>query len=187
MLSIMNEIDLCLSPSLCVFYGIQNQIFLQHVYAFPMHTYSLFHIFDDAWDFSNCSSLLLPLNLFTLVVSMAPKRKSTLARNLLRSGASSSTDPSPSNVRFRDDDAFKAFSENFSRRGIHPKHQVILSDFADTDLPSVIHSRGWESLCDVPINTHRINRSDLSFSLAFEVRTFLSHHNWLRMCFVSLG
>ena len=27
--------------------------------------------------------------------------------------------------------------------------QVILSDFADTDLPSVIHSRGWESLCDV--------------------------------------
>ena len=24
-------------------------------------------------------------------------------------------------------------------------------DFADTDLPSVIHSKGWESLCDVPI------------------------------------
>ena len=24
-------------------------------------------------------------------------------------------------------------------------------DFADTDLPSVIHSRGWESLCDVPV------------------------------------
>ena len=29
--------------------------------------------------------------------------------------------------------------------------QVILSDFANTDLPSVIHSRGWESLCDVPV------------------------------------
>ena len=27
--------------------------------------------------------------------------------------------------------------------------QVILSDFFDTDLPTVIHSRGWESLCDV--------------------------------------
>ena len=26
---------------------------------------------------------------------------------------------------------------------------VILSDFSDTDLPIVIHSRGWESLCDI--------------------------------------
>ena len=107
--------------------------------------------FNVAWDFSDCSSLFLPLILFTLVVSMAPKPKSTLVWNPLRSGASSSSDPSPSNVRFRDDDAFKAFSENFSRRGIHSERQVVLSDFADTDLPSVIHSRGWESLCDVPI------------------------------------
>ena len=121
--------------------------------------------------FSDCSSLLLPLNLFTLVVSMAPKRKSTPTRNLFRSGASSFTDHSPSNVRFHDDDAFKAFSENFSRRDIHLVRQVILSDFVDTDLPSVIHSRGWESLCDVPVtcplvliqefysNMHRIDRS----------------------------
>ena len=97
------------------------------------------------------SFLFLPLFLFTLVVSMAPKHKSTPARNPLHSGASSSSDPSPSNVRFRDDDSFKAFSENFSRQGIHSEHQVILSDFADTDLPSVIHSRGWESLCDVSV------------------------------------
>ena len=102
---------------------------------------------------------------------MAPKHKSTPAWNPLRSGASSSTDPSPSTVRFRDDDAFKAFSKNFSRRGIHSECHVILSDFADTDLPSVIHSRGWESLCDVPItcplvliqefysNMHGIDRS----------------------------
>ena len=82
---------------------------------------------------------------------MAPKHKSTLPRNPLCFGASSSTDPSPSTVRFCDDDTFKAFSENFSRWGIHSKHQVILLDFADTDLPSVIHSRGWESLCDVPV------------------------------------
>ena len=73
---------------------------------------------------------------------MVPKRKSTPAQNPLRSSASSSTDPSPSNVRFRDDDAFKAFLENFSRRGIHLERQVVLSDFVDTDLPSVIHSRG---------------------------------------------
>ena len=89
--------------------------------------------------------------MFTLVVSMAPKCKSTPAWNPLCSSASSSTDPSPSNVRFRDDDAFKAFSENFFRRGIHSERQVVLSDFADTDLPFVIHSKGWESLCDVPV------------------------------------
>ena len=104
---------------------------MSHVHAFPMHTYSPFHIFDIfelLGTFSDCSSLLLPLNLFTLVVSITPKRKSTPTRNPLHSGASSSTDPSPSNVRFRDDDAFKAFSENFFRRGIHLERQVVLSD-----------------------------------------------------------
>ena len=117
------------------------------------------------------SFLFLPIFLFTLVVSMAPKPKSTLAWNPLRSGASSSSDPSPSNVRFRDDDAFKAFSKDFSRQGIHSECQVILLNFIDTDLPSVIHSRGWESLCDIPVtcslvliqefysNMHRIDRS----------------------------
>ena len=106
-----------------------------------------------------------------LVVSMTPKRKSTPARNPLHSGASSSTDPSPSNVQFHDDDAFKAFSENFSRHGIHSERHVILSDFADTNLPSVIHRKGWESLCDVLVicplvliqefysNMHGIDRS----------------------------
>ena len=118
---------------------------MSHVHAFPMHTYLLFNIFDIidiAWDFSDCTSLFLPLFLFTLVVSMASKRKSTPARNPLRFGAFSSFDPSPSNVRFHDDDVFKAFSENFSRRAIHSERQVVLSNFTDTDLPSVIHSRG---------------------------------------------
>ena len=82
---------------------------------------------------------------------MTPKRKSNLARNPLCSGASSFFDPILSHIRFRDNDAFKAFSENFSRRGIHLERQVILSDFADTDLPTVIHNRGWELLCDIPI------------------------------------
>ena len=125
---------------------------MPHVHAFPIHTCFLFNIlgiFDIAWDFSDCSSLFLPLNLFTLVVSMAPKGKSTPARNPFRSGASSSSDPSPSHVRFHDDDAFKAFSENFSRRSIHLECQVVLLDFADIDIPSLIHSRGWESLCDI--------------------------------------
>ena len=80
---------------------------------------------------------------------MAPKRKSTPARNFFHSGASSSSDLAPLLLRFRDDDAYKAFSKNFSRWGIHSERQVILSDFTNTDLPSIIHSRGWESLCDV--------------------------------------
>ena len=49
-------------------------------------------------------------------------------------------------------------------------------DFADTDLPDVIHSRGWESLCDVLVtcpsvliqefysNMHEIDSSVSLFS-----------------------
>ena len=94
-------------------------------------------------------SLSLPLFLFTLVVSMAPKRKSTSSRNPFCFGASSSSNPTPSHIRFCDEDARKDFSENFSRQGVHLERQVILADFADTNLPTVIHSQGWESLCDV--------------------------------------
>ena len=51
------------------------------------------------------------------------------------------------------------------------ERQVVFLNFADTDLPSVIHSRGWESLCDVSVtcplvliqefysNMHRIDHS----------------------------
>ena len=81
----------------------------------------------------------LPLFLFTLVVSMAPKHKSTPSQNPLRSGTSLSSDPTPSHLKFCDDDAHKAFSENFSRRSICSERQVILADFADTNLPDVIH------------------------------------------------
>ena len=64
-------------------------------------------------------SLSLPLILFTLVVSMAPKCKSTPSRNPLRFEASSSSDPTAFYIRFRDEDAQKDFSENFSLRGVH--------------------------------------------------------------------
>ena len=50
-----------------------------------------------------------------LVVFMAPKRKSTPAQNPLHSGASSSSDHAPLFLRFCNDDAYKAFTENFSR------------------------------------------------------------------------
>ena len=94
-------------------------------------------------------SLSLPLFSFTLVLSMAPKWKSSLSGNPFHSGASTSSNPTPSHIRFRDEDACKAFSENFSQWGIHSKHRVILADFVDTNLPDVIHSWGWELLCDV--------------------------------------
>ena len=88
--------------------------------------------------------LLLSLSLsLSLLVSlrMAPKHKSALSRNPLSSEASSSSNPTPSHVRFHDDKAHQDFSENFSRRSIHSEHQVILSDFSDTNLPTIIHSR----------------------------------------------
>ena len=72
---------------------------------------------------------------------MTPKRKSTLTWNPLHSNASSSSDPTLLSLWFHDDDAHKAFLENFSRQGVHSERQVILADFADTDLPTVIHRR----------------------------------------------
>ena len=57
------------------------------------------HYFQYIWYYWCClrlfwlSFLFLPLFLFTLVMSMAPKRKSTPARNPLHSGASSSSIP----------------------------------------------------------------------------------------------
>ena len=117
-------------------------------------------------------SLSFPsLFLVMLVMSIALKRKSTLARNPLHSGASSSSNHAPLSLRFRNDDAHKAFMENFSQRGIHLECQVILGHFADTDLPTIIQSWEWESLCDEPVicplmliqeflsNMHGIDRS----------------------------
>ena len=77
--------------------------------------------------------------------SMAPPR------NPLCSETSSSSSPfnsTPSHIRFYDDKTYKDFSKNFSWWGIHSECQVVLSDFSNTDLPTIIYSRGWESLCD---------------------------------------
>ena len=83
---------------------------------------------------------------------MAPKWKSILSQNPLCSGIStSSSNPIPSSIRFYDEKARKDFSENVSRQGIYSKCQVILSDFSDIDLPTVIHSKGWELLCDISV------------------------------------
>ena len=112
--------------------------------------FNILAIFEMCWDFSDCLFLSLSF-LFTLVMSMAPKHKSAPSWNPLRFGASSSSDPTPSSIQFHDEDARKDFLEKFSRKGVHSERQVILADFTDTDLPIIIHSREWESLCDVPI------------------------------------
>ena len=83
------------------------------------HAYILlFNIFDIFEFLGTFLIVLLFFSLyflFTLVVSMEPKRKSTPAWNPLHSDASSSSDQTLTHIRFRDDDAFKAFLENFSR------------------------------------------------------------------------
>ena len=90
---------------------------MSYVHAFPMHMYSLFNIiviFELLGTFL-IVFLSCPLVLFTLVMSMALKHKSTSAWNPFDSGAFSSSDSVPLSLRFRDDDAYKAFSEKFSR------------------------------------------------------------------------
>ena len=82
---------------------------------------------------------------------MTPKRKYAPSWNPLRSTAFTYSNPTPSHIRFRDEKAKSDFFENFSRQGIHSECQVILSNFSDIDLPTVIHSREWKSLCDIPI------------------------------------
>ena len=82
-----------------------------------MHTYSLFNIlviFELLWDFFNCLSFSPSLFVYVSRV-MAPKRKLAPSQNPLRSRASSSSDPTPSHIRFHDEDARKDFSEKFSR------------------------------------------------------------------------
>ena len=146
----------------CVLLGLYwakpMMLLLLHVtcsYIFHAYIPFLFlsYWYKTVWCFSACLSLSLSLFLL-LVCFMTPKRKSTPSRNPLHSKAPSSSSPSnptPSYIRFHDDKARKDFLENFSRRGIHSEHQVVLSNFFDTDLPTVIYSQGWESLCGIPV------------------------------------
>ena len=93
-------------------------LFILHVTCscILMHTYSIFNIlaiFEMCLDFSDCLFLSF-FFLLTLVVSMALKCKSAPSWNPLHSEASTSSDPTPSSIQFRDEDARKDFSENFS-------------------------------------------------------------------------
>ena len=118
---------------------------MSHAYV-PLFIFILIFIYVGAF-----LRVSFSLSLFLSVsCSIAPKRKSTPSQNPFRSGTSSSlSDSTPSHIWFRDDKAHKDFSENFSRRGIHSECQVVLLDFFDTDIPTVIYSKGWESLCGI--------------------------------------
>ena len=128
---------------------------MSHVHAYvPYYFYLLILKLFGAFLIVSLS-LSLSLSLFlTLVASwhlnINPFRLGTLFVQE-ESSSSSPSNPTPSHVRFRDEKAKLDFSENFSRRGIHLEHQVVLSDFSDTDLPTVIYSRGWESPCGVSV------------------------------------
>ena len=138
-----------------------------------MHMY---HFFLHLLDIDLCLvlfyfslSLSLSLSLSQLVCSMAHKKsKSTPSWSPLCFRASTS-DSTPSHIRFRDEKARKDFLENFSWRGIHLECQVILSNFFDIDLPTVIYSRGWESSVPHFIthvrSTYIVATSDLIFEV----------------------
>ena len=110
---------------------------------------------------------------------MAPKRKSTPTRNPFGFGSSSSYTPSL-HVQFHDEKAQQDFLKNFQKRGIHLERHIILSNFSNTPLPSVIRTQGWESLCEIPLrcpimfiqefysNIHGIDTSIPQFATTFK-------------------
>ena len=122
-------------------------LFLHVTCSCIFHAYisSLFSLFASICD---VFSFFLPLS---DRLCMAPKHKSTPAQNPLNSESFSSDLTPPLHIRFCEEKAHQDFSKNFSKRGVHPKCHVILSDFANTPLPNVIHTRGWESLCEIPL------------------------------------
>ena len=115
-----------------------------------MHTSPLSSLYFGTCCVGVSLSLSLSLSL-SHSLRIAPKCKFTPPRNPFLSEASSS-DPTPLHIQFRDEKARQDISENFSKRGVHSEHRMILSDFSDTTLPTVIHSQGWASLCEIPMS-----------------------------------
>ena len=184
--------------------GWAHDIFTLHVtcsciiHAFVrLFTYSYYC--ELCWSFSDCFFLSPLYLLVTLVVFVAPKRKSTLARNPFHSGASTFSDHAPFSLRFCNDDAHKAFTKNFSRRGIHSERRVILGHFLTPTFllsftvrneslfamsPSLVLSCWFRSSTPTCMG---LTVSYLILLLGSKVFLFLSHHSLLRMCLGFLG
>ena len=142
--------------------------------------------------------LSLLLFLFTLVMSMAPKRKSTPTWNPLRSKASSSFDPTLSIFssmmvmplrHFRRTFLDKAFIQNTKSFCWTLSTPTFPLSFTVGDGSHCVTSRSpvlsYLSRSFTPTCTGLIVQYLFS-SLVFEVRAFLSHRNLLWMCFGSL-
>ena len=73
--------------------------------------------------------------------------------------------------------------ENFSRRGIHSECQVILSNFFNIDLPTVIYSRGWESLCGTSVTCPSVIIQEfysIMHGFDYSVPHFITHVRYTR-------
>ena len=124
---------------------------MSHAHALFMHTYLFISFFLGTL----CDGVFLFLSLsLSLSLShslcMALMHKTTPSWNILRFRASSSYHTL--HIWFCDEKARQDFSKNFSKRGIHSKHCMILLDFFDTTLSTIIHSWGLESLCEIPVS-----------------------------------
>ena len=145
------HLDVCLIVENCVLLGLDWVSTHDAIIFITSHV----HAFIPFSFLSICSVVIVFCFFLSDRLRMAPKCKSNLTRNTFRSTSSSSSDlPVPSlHVRFRDEKDHQDFFENFSKRGVHPERHMILSDFAGTPLPDVIHTRGWESLCEIPLRS----------------------------------
>ena len=175
---------------------------MSHVHAFPTHTYSLFNIFVifELLGTFLIVFLSLLLFLFTLVVSIIPKHKSTPARNPFHSGASSSSDSAPLSLfdsvmmmptrhsrRTFQDEVFIRNAKSYWRTS--PTLTFPLS-FTIGNGSHYVTSRSLILSCSskgFTLTCTRLIVQYLSSLHAFEVRTFLSHRSLLRMCFEFLG
>ena len=149
------HLDVCLFIENCVLLGLD---WVEPIMQFLLACHMLMHISCICtFSFPSLYSLMIVWSVFSLSLSdrlcMTPKHKSTPTRNPFRFGSSSSSDPIVPllHVRFSDEKAHQDFSKNFSKRGVHPERHVILLNFSNIPLPNVIHTRGWESLCEIPL------------------------------------
>ena len=120
-----------------------------------IHTFSFSYLVlfvDGVFLFVSLSSLslFLSLSLSHIVRAWHPSTKPLHLR--IHFVSVHSFDSTPLHVRVRYKKARQDFSKNFSVRGVHSECHMILSDFSDTTLPTIIHSRGWESLCEIPMS-----------------------------------
>ena len=138
-----------------------------HIHAFSsICTLHLvyFYIFELFGAFLIVSFFPLPL-LFMLVHQWHQIVNLLCPRSLYVLGPPLSSNPTPSSIQLRDGDAQKDFSKNVSRWGVHSECRVIMANFANTDLPDVIHSRGWESLCDVLVTCPSVLIPEFYFNM----------------------